>query len=247
MFGVDSTYPWLRILPLMQETGVSPLGETLRRARLSRGTTFEEAERVTRIPRKYLEALENENFGILPAPVFARGFLRSYASYLGLDAGDLLPFFPVGHVEEPRLENLPEVAEQRTWNLSGLVAMGVVGFLVLIVIALYSLGGDNQQSPFITETFDQPASDAGTDNNGVQTGSEPGAEGGGPVTAGSVLPELVGQSVETAVQLVTATGATPVIVGIRQGDAPINQVVSQSPDPGVTVGPGDTVTIRVSR
>jgi cytoskeletal protein RodZ len=230
----------------MQETGVSPLGETLRRARLSRGTTFEDAERVTRIPRKYLEALENENFGVLPAPVFARGFLRSYAGYLGLDAGDLLPFFPVGHVEEPRLENLPEVAEPRTWNLGGLVAIGVVGFLILIVIALYSVGQDSEPSPFITETFDQPV-EGGAEDTEIQPGSEPGSEGGAPVTAGGVLPELVGQSVETAVQLVSDTGATPVIVGLRQGDAPINQVVAQNPDPGETVGPGDTVTITVSR
>jgi hypothetical protein len=229
----------------MQETGVSPLGETLRRARLSRGTTFEEAERVTRIPRKYLEALENENFGILPAPVFARGFLRSYAGYLGLDAGDLLPFFPVGHVEEPRLENLPEVAEPRTWNLSGLVAMGVVGFLVLVVIALYSIGREDQGSTFVTETFDQPAADAGTESNEIQPGSEPG--NAAPGAEGRALDDLVGQSLETAVQLVSNTGATPVLVGVRQGDAPVNQVVDQQPPPGETVGPGDTVTIFYSR
>jgi cytoskeletal protein RodZ len=231
----------------MQETGVSPLGETLRRARLSRGTTFEDAERVTRIPRKYLEALENENFGILPAPVFARGFLRSYAGYLGLDAGDLLPFFPVGHVEEPRLENLPEVSEPRTWNLSGLLAMGVVAGLILIVIALYSVGQDDQTSPFVTETFEQPVSDTDSNTNDIVPGSQPGPEGGAPVPAGSALPELVGQSVETAVQLVSQTGASPVLVGVRQGDAPVNQVVDQQPVPGETVGPGDTVTIFYSR
>jgi beta-lactam-binding protein with PASTA domain len=57
----------------------------------------------------------------------------------------------------------------------------------------------------------------------------------------------VGQSVETAVQLVSQTGASPVLVGVRQGDAPVNQVVDQQPVPGETVGPGDTVTIFYSR
>jgi hypothetical protein len=118
----------------------SPLGETLRKARLERNITFEDAERVTRIPRKYLEALELENFGILPAPVYARGFLRSYASYLGLEPKELLPFFPVGHVEEPTLDPLPEVSEPRTWNPSSLIAIGVVGALVTLVIARYALG-----------------------------------------------------------------------------------------------------------
>jgi len=217
---------------------VSPLGETLRRARLTRGVTFEDAERVTRIPRKYLEALETENFGILPAPVFARGFLRSYAGYLGLEPGDLLPFFPVGHVEEPRLENLPAVTEPRTWNLGGLVAIGVVGFLILLVIALYSLGSEDEQSPFITDTLDG----AGQENEVIT-----GPEGGASVTGTTALPELVGQSVETAVQLVSATGADYILVGVQQGDVPVNQVVDQEPAPGEEVGPGDTVTIFHSR
>jgi hypothetical protein len=220
-----------------QEVDLSPLGETLRRARLTRGITFEDAERMTRIPRKYLEALETENFGILPAPVFARGFLRSYAGYLGLDPGDLLPFFPVGHVDEPRLENLPVVSEPRTWNLSGLVAIGVVGFLILVVIALYSIGSEEDQSPFINDGLNQPA-----DN-----GSDVITEGGAPVTGGQALPELVGQSLETAIQLVSATGADYVLVGVRQGDVPSDQVVDQQPAPGVEVGPGDTVSIFYSR
>src|SRR2546426_6698133 len=119
---------------------MSPLGETLQRARLSRGVTFEEAERVTRISRKYLEALELENFSILPAPVYARGFLRSYAGYLGLNPNDLLPFFPVGHVEEPKLEPLPVVRQTPTWNMSSLIAMGVVGGLIMLVVLLYAVG-----------------------------------------------------------------------------------------------------------
>jgi len=118
----------------------SPLGETLRRARLSKNVTFEDAERVTRIRREYLEALEREDFTKLPAPVYARGFLRSYAGYLGLDPGELMPFFPVGHVEEPRLDPLPEVEQPRTWNMNGVLAIGVVGLLILLVVALYSVG-----------------------------------------------------------------------------------------------------------
>ena len=102
---------------------MSPLGETLRRARLNKGITFEDAERVTRIPRKYLEALELEHFSILPAPVYARGFLRSYAGYLGLDPTELLPFFPVGHVEEPKLEPLPEVSLSQVTQLGLLLSV----------------------------------------------------------------------------------------------------------------------------
>src|SRR6266571_4916117 len=136
----------------LQEVGMSPLGETLRRARLAKGITFEDAERVTRIPRKYLEALELEDYGRLPAPVYARGFLRSYSGYLGLDAAELLPFFPVGHVEEPKLDPLPEVKQQRTWNMSGLIGIGVVAGLILLVVALYSLGRESSSPSFVANT-----------------------------------------------------------------------------------------------
>lgn len=218
---------------------MSPLGETLRRARLERGITFEDAERVTRIPRKYLEALETENYGILPAPVFARGFLRSYAGYLGLDPGALLPFFPVGHVEEPTLENLPEVNEPRTWNLGGVVAMAVVGGLILLVIALYSFGREDGSPSVIGETGQSEDSDSDIvtpeDGDGVV-----------PV-ARAPMPEITGQTVETAIQLVSATGASYVLVGVLEGEAASGQVVDQSPAPGVEVGPGDTVTIYEKR
>jgi transcriptional regulator with XRE-family HTH domain len=215
----------------------SPLGETLRRARTAKGSTIEDAERVTRIPRKYLEALELENFGILPAPVYARGFLRSYAGYLGLEPGELLPFFPVGHVDEPTLDPLPEVDEPRTWNLNGIVAMAVVGLLVLLVIGLYSLGHDSgnaftpsnlNTSPIVAGAGDQPA---GGQINGVA----------------AALPDLVGQTQQQAISLIRATGADYIIVGVQQNGTPAGQVVSQDPSSGHNVGPGDLVTINVSQ
>jgi cytoskeletal protein RodZ len=70
------------------------LGTRLRETRESRGLTIEDAERDTRISRRYLAALESEQFEIIPAPVYARGFLRSYSQYLGLDPQQTLALFP---------------------------------------------------------------------------------------------------------------------------------------------------------
>ena len=217
----------------------SPLGETLRTARIEKNITFEDAERVTRIPRRYLEALELENFGILPAPVYARGFLRSYASYLGLEPKDLLPFFPVGHVDEPVLESLPEVTEPRTWNPSSLIAIGVVVALIMLVVALYSLGSDSNPD-FRTEGLPD------TQSSDVLPGEGPagGAQGqlSGPAIA---LPDLAGQTLEEAVAIIEETGATYLIVGTTEGDSPVGVVVAHDPGAGDTVGPGDLVTITV--
>lgn len=70
------------------------LGNRLRETREARGLTVEDAERDTRISRRYLQALEDEKFETIPAPVYARGFLRSYSQYLGLNPQEMLDLFP---------------------------------------------------------------------------------------------------------------------------------------------------------
>src|SRR3972149_2464576 len=72
------------------------LGNTLSRARRARGITIEDAERHTHVSRRYLQALETEEFAIFPAPVYARGFLRTYSRYLGLNPQELVRVFPHG-------------------------------------------------------------------------------------------------------------------------------------------------------
>ena len=61
------------------------IGSSLREARLRQDLDFPELEERTKIRPKYLRALEDERFDILPAPTYVRGFLRSYAEALGLD------------------------------------------------------------------------------------------------------------------------------------------------------------------
>lgn len=65
------------------------IGNTLRDARRRQGLELGDCEHETRIRGRYLMALEDERFDMLPEPAYARGFLRSYAIFLGLDA-DLL-------------------------------------------------------------------------------------------------------------------------------------------------------------
>jgi hypothetical protein len=71
----------------VQRTGI---GQALRKARLDRGTSIQEASRETRIRAEYLHALERERFDVLPGDVYVRGFLRSYSNYLGLDPDKVL-------------------------------------------------------------------------------------------------------------------------------------------------------------
>jgi cytoskeleton protein RodZ len=65
------------------------IGRVLERARKDRGLTLEEAEKATKIRRRYLEGLERDDYTVLPDAVYARGFLKTYANFLGLDGDEL--------------------------------------------------------------------------------------------------------------------------------------------------------------
>src|SRR5918911_2133164 len=66
------------------------IGETLRETRMRRRIDMTEVEAATKIRAKYLRALENEEWDLLPGPTFVKTFLRTYADYLGLDARNLV-------------------------------------------------------------------------------------------------------------------------------------------------------------
>lgn len=76
---------------------MSEFGELLRHARAYKGVTLREAERVTKINRHHLAALEREEFEELPPLIYARGIVRTYARYLGLDPVAVLALFEDVH------------------------------------------------------------------------------------------------------------------------------------------------------
>lgn len=72
---------------------MSELGRLLTEARTSNDLSLAEVEAATRVRQKYLEALEQGDYASLPPGAIARGFLRNYARYLGLDDGELLHLY----------------------------------------------------------------------------------------------------------------------------------------------------------
>ena len=69
--------------------GGAKIGSILEQARKEKGLTLEEVEHATKIRKRYLAGLEREDFGVLPDAVYAQGFLKTYANYLGLDGEEL--------------------------------------------------------------------------------------------------------------------------------------------------------------
>src|SRR5256714_13789015 len=81
---------------------MAAIGERLREARMRQGLDISEAETFTKIRAKYLRALENDEFSMLPGSTYVKSFLRTYAEYLGLDAQLLVEEYRAQH--EPRGE-----------------------------------------------------------------------------------------------------------------------------------------------
>jgi transcriptional regulator with XRE-family HTH domain len=79
--------------------GDRQIGPILEHARKEKGLTLDEVEHATKIRKRYLVDLERENYGALPDAVYARGFLKTYGDYLGLDGEEL-----ARELKEPRRE-----------------------------------------------------------------------------------------------------------------------------------------------
>jgi cytoskeleton protein RodZ len=154
------------------------IGETLREARMRRRIDMTEVESATKIRGKYLRALENEEWDLLPGPTFVKTFLRTYAEYLGLDARLLVEEYRQ-RFERPSSHELtpfrrPSRRPRR--RLGALVGPGVVllGGLVLLLAVFYVLGtwGDDDDGGV-------PARVEPTATPDATAGAGDGDEGGG--------------------------------------------------------------------
>jgi transcriptional regulator with XRE-family HTH domain len=228
---------------------MSSVGEKLREAREARGISLEQAERETRIIRRYITALEADDLDVFPAEVYARGFLRSYANYLGLRPDDLLRVMPRSGTASPALE--PRSGKGRATRTApggsarrghlaprparprpGLLVLIAGGSLALASLLGYVLGGEPDPLVLPSAARVQPTAAGGE-----------APTGGGPV-AGR-MPDLVGMTEEEAIRQLAELGVTPFVVKAPSREAPAGQVMRQSPGRNAPIGSG-VVTIVIS-
>ncbi|HEY7068444.1 MAG TPA: helix-turn-helix domain-containing protein [Chloroflexota bacterium] len=115
-------------------------GDVLRQARRARGLSLEEAAAETRIPFKYLAALEDQEYGALPTGVYARGVLRAYASFLELEPELLLAQFRPPRPRDDRgtiRPALPLAASGPPLSWSLLVGLLIALGAALLTVYLY--------------------------------------------------------------------------------------------------------------
>ena len=230
------------------------LGNTLSRARRARAITLEDVERDTHVSKRYLAALENEDFSIFPAPVYARGFLRTYSRYLGLNPDELIRVFPNGDLTVditplPTVSRPPEQLINVNWMVAGLVAIFLLGAGALLL-----RGGDDPSTlgpgPLGNTTIAQGA----TTSNGGAVQAPPVTNTGGPVQGKAIspirpgqYPDFVGADLVSSLAVLRDNDMRYVIMEVFHDSVAKGLVISQSPSAGGAAGANSAITLVVSR
>jgi hypothetical protein len=140
---------------------MAEIGATLRAARMSARIDVSEIEAQTKIRAKYLRALENEEWDLLPGPTFVRSFLRTYAQALGLDAKALVEEYRLSYERPSEAALEPIVSTPSSSSSRGRVSapasrgyMALVGVVVVVIVLLIYglLSGGGGSSPKRTGT-----------------------------------------------------------------------------------------------
>ncbi len=179
---------------------MAEIGNSLREARIRKGLTIKDVEDATKIRAKYLEALEEDDFEVMPGPVFAKAFLRTYAAFLKLDADGILEDYRRSHevrreeppvlrteaVQQPRSRTTAERRKRRARRSQrGYALVGVLAVIAVVLLAFfYSTRGGDNPAPVDSASFTATATDQTTTSGAGSTTATSGT-GGATSTSGT--------------------------------------------------------------
>src|SRR4051812_47205798 len=160
---------------------MADIGSTLRETRIRKKIDITSVEEATKIRAKYLRALENEEWVLLPGPTYVKTFLRTYTEYLGLDPRMLVEEYSARFEQPENLELPPFSREARLrtrvtrvpppsrW---GLVAGVIVAILVFLLVLGLTGGGDDGGGGTRTTRAAAKHRDRGRDTSAPGTATE---------------------------------------------------------------------------
>jgi cytoskeleton protein RodZ len=214
------------------------IGSTLREARMRARIDISEIEAETKIRAKYLRALENEEWDLLPGPTYVKSFLRTYADALGLDGKllieeyklrherlsdvELQPITPLGQRDRRRA---PRAAVSRGW----LIAVVVVGLLTALYFVGSNGGGDDGGGAANTGATSPTQSQSSSASSGGEAATTPSKKKAKPKPKRARL-------------TIVATGQVYVCLKAAGRRTPINGIVLTS---GARQGPYRSSRFRV--
>jgi cytoskeleton protein RodZ len=187
------------------------IGETLRDARMRARIDVSEIEAQTKIRAKYLRALENEEWSLLPGPTFVKSFLRTYAQALGLDGKALVEEYRQSHEDpsETALEPIVSSPQHARAHVPGtgrspigpsrgyIAAVGVVTLLIVLLIYGLLTGGGSS-----THRTGRASSSASSASRARHIGR----------SAGHTTPPAAGAASQAAPVTLSLTPSAPVYV-----------------------------------
>jgi cytoskeleton protein RodZ len=172
------------------------IGATLREARMRARIDVSEIEATTKIRAKYLRALENEEWSLLPGPTFVKSFLRTYGEALGIDGKSLVEEYRLHH-ERPSdamLEPIVSTPHRNRRRASSggpsrgyMAAVGAIGAVIVLLIVLLIAGGGGSSPPRTAGTASSAARRHATTSSHHTAAATPHA-GGSAVVALSLKP-----------------------------------------------------------
>ncbi len=213
---------------------MSELGQVLQRAREEKGISLDEIQRITKIQRRYLEAIERGHFHVLPGHFYARAFIKSYAEAVGLDPNHIMNHFQSDLPAQPPQEQLERLRRRRAASANQTLQAGrwvtktlLVLFIALIIGVIYI---------------------AFVNSNDLETRPVPGNQAG-------ITPEVVQPSGNTGTTVTPPPAEQTPPTGVGQPPVTTPPVVEQKPTLAFEsqqgslykylLGSGEKMTIKV--
>ncbi|NLJ83697.1 MAG: helix-turn-helix domain-containing protein [Halanaerobiaceae bacterium] len=122
------------------------IGEKLKKAREKMGLSFNEIQDAIKIRSKYLEALENDDFDVIPGEAYVRAFIKSYGNHLGLNGDELLEEYRILKEEEEKIlleedeEENNKGGHELFQNKTLISIIIAVIILLILAILIYNIG-----------------------------------------------------------------------------------------------------------
>jgi cytoskeletal protein RodZ len=119
-------------------------GVLLKEARIQKHITLEDVEVHTKIRKKFLEAIENDTYALLPSMSYAKGFVKNYAEYLGMNSEVVMAFFRRQNAEISRSSLLPKGVDEPLnrpfFRLTPTrFTLGIILFFILIFLGYFGI------------------------------------------------------------------------------------------------------------
>jgi len=215
------------------------LGEKLRQAREERGISISEVAEQTRISPHYLKSIENNDFKILPGGIFNKGFIKSFARYVGVDESEAVQDYILalgdpqdGEPDEPKPYHPQVLTDDRTTS-----SMAPTILFAVLILALMTAG-----ILFVVRYLLSPSTPV---NQTVATvppqNNQNSPANAAPANTESETPTSVGEKISVELRAV----GEPVWISYAIDGAPKNQTLA--PNESLKLDASDSVKISYSK